>query len=57
MPKFMTYQRPASFNTTPRGGRPGAPIGKPGKRTPKAAPEQRNPVLDIKLPGLSPIKK
>ena len=51
MPKFLTYQRPAPVSKN-KGGKPGTAYGKPGKQLPKPAPKARNPVLDIKLPGL-----
>ena len=57
MPKFLTYQRPAPVNKAGWGGKPGTAYGKPGKQLPKPAPQARNPVLDIKLPGLKTTPK
>ena len=49
MPKFMTYQRPATVNKANWGGKPGTSWGKPGKRAPKSAPPAQIPALDIRL--------
>lgn len=57
MPKFITYQRPAAVNRQNWGGKPGAAQGNPGKPAPRPAPLPRNPMLDIKLPDLTPPAK
>lgn len=53
MPKFMTYQRPApNARQVWQGGKPGAPAGRAGRKTPKPAPDAGSlePRLDLRLP-------
>lgn len=52
MPKFITYQRPAKVDKSSWRGRPGAPVGKPGKQAPRWAPEAKSPDPGIRLPGI-----